>query len=68
MDVNSFLSTAKARSKNDVSVFHVGTRVEHAQFGGGVIISWSSPIAEIAFGGGQGIRKLNLEMAPVKKV
>ena len=68
VDVNSFLSTAKARSKNDVSVFHVGIRVEHAQFGGGVIISWSSPIAEIAFGGGHGIRKLNLEMAPVKKV
>lgn len=53
--------------KNTASDFAVGNRVEHAQYGIGTIVGLSGTIADIAFSG-KWIKKMNIEIAPVKKI
>ncbi|MCK9272240.1 UvrD-helicase domain-containing protein [Candidatus Gracilibacteria bacterium] len=53
---------------NDVSKFSLGDKVDHAKFGIGTIISLSGNMADIAFGSGVGIKKFNIELAPIEKI
>ncbi|MDD5213084.1 MAG: UvrD-helicase domain-containing protein [Candidatus Gracilibacteria bacterium] len=57
----------KPRADNDVTSFASGDRLEHPKFGIGVIVSLSGELAEIAFSG-HGIKKMNVKIAPVKKI
>jgi len=41
--------------------------VEHPQFGTGTIVGLREAVADIHFGG-YGIKKMNIEIAPVRKV
>ncbi|MDD4151509.1 MAG: 3'-5' exonuclease, partial [Candidatus Gracilibacteria bacterium] len=63
------ISTPKLKPKanNDISDFSIGDRLEHPKFGIGVITSLSGEIREIAFPG-QGLKKMNVKIAPVKKI
>jgi DNA helicase II / ATP-dependent DNA helicase PcrA len=54
-------------AKNSASDFSLGNRVEHAQYGVGTIVSISWAIADIAFSW-VGVKKMNIEIAPVKKI
>ncbi len=56
-----------AREKNKSWDFSLGDRVEHAQYGIGTIVSISWAVADIAFSG-VGIKKMNIEIAPVRKI
>ena len=47
-------------TSNDPSSFSLGERIRHVEFGAGTIVSISGPIAEIAFSGGKGIKKMHL--------
>ncbi len=53
--------------KNSASDFSLGDRLEHAQYGIGTIVSISWSVADIAFSG-TGIKKMNVEIAPVRKI
>jgi len=53
--------------QNDTSEFSIGDRVSHPKFGVGMIISKSDDLAEIKFST-FGIKKMNIKIAPVKKV
>ncbi len=64
---NETSSLKVQKIKNTASDFAVGNRVEHAQYGIGTIVGISSAIADIAFSG-KGIKKMNIEIAPVKKI
>ena len=61
----SQIKTPKA--KNSASEFSLGDRVEHAQYGIGTIVSIAWSVADIAFSG-TGIKKMNVEIAPIKKL
>ena len=52
--------------KKDISKFALGQKVEHVQFGRGTVVSLRESIAEIAFGGGYGVKKMNIEIAPIE--
>ncbi|MDD5377388.1 MAG: 3'-5' exonuclease [Candidatus Gracilibacteria bacterium] len=54
-------------TSNDPSAFSLGERIRHVEFGAGTIVSMAGPIAEIAFGGGKGIKKMHLGIAPIEK-
>jgi DNA helicase II / ATP-dependent DNA helicase PcrA len=54
-------------AKNSASDFSLWDRLEHAQYGVGTIVAISGAIADIAFSG-TGIKKMNVEIAPVKKI
>ncbi|MBP8016588.1 UvrD-helicase domain-containing protein, partial [Candidatus Gracilibacteria bacterium] len=54
--------------QNDVSAFSLGDKINHVKFGEGTIVSLSGKIADIAFGGGYGIKKMNIELAPIEKM
>jgi DNA helicase II / ATP-dependent DNA helicase PcrA len=53
--------------KNSSGDFSLGDRVEHVQYGIGTIVSITWAVADIAFSG-TGIKKMNVEIAPVKKI
>lgn len=53
--------------ENDVSDFNIGDRVSHPKFGFWNIISMSWDIAEIKFWV-SGVKKMNIKIAPVKKM
>jgi hypothetical protein len=53
--------------KNEVGNFNLGDRVEHAQYGIGTIVAISWAVADIAFSW-TGVKKMNVEIAPVKKI
>lgn len=55
------------RSRNTASDFSLGDRVAHDVFGEGTIVSISGAVAQVAFFG-KGIKTLNIELAPIKKV
>ena len=57
----------KAKADNDISSFSVWTRLEHPKFWIWVITSLSWELAEIAFSG-QWVKKMNVKIAPVKKI
>ncbi|MBC7504044.1 hypothetical protein H7169_03660, partial [Candidatus Gracilibacteria bacterium] len=66
---NSANSFAKVglKPKNSASTFAMGDRVKHAQYGVGTIVTIDGAIASIAFSG-LGIKKMNVEIAPIEKV
>jgi hypothetical protein len=53
--------------KNEAGSFSPWDRVEHVQYGIGTIVAISGAVADIAFSGA-GIKKMNIEIAPVKKL
>lgn len=53
--------------ENDVSSFSLGDKVSHPKFGFGNILSMSGDIAEIKFAT-YGVKKMNIKIAPVRKV
>ncbi|MBW7954544.1 UvrD-helicase domain-containing protein [Candidatus Gracilibacteria bacterium] len=57
----------KSLIENDVDNFEIGDRVSHPKFGFGSIISKSGDLAEIKFQT-SGIKKMNIKIAPVKKI
>lgn len=55
------------KTKNSASNFTMWDRVRHAQYGVGTIVSIRDAVADIAFSG-LGIKKMNVEIAPIEKV
>lgn len=55
------------KAKNSASDFSTGDRIKHAQYGIGTIISIRDAVADIAFSG-LGIKKMNVEIAPIERV
>ena len=55
------------QKKNNAGDFAVGDRIKHPQYGNGTVISVNEAIAEIAFSG-MGIKKMNIEIAPIQKI
>gem|GEM_PF-1105706 len=53
--------------QNDTSEFSIGDKISHPKFGFGVIISKNEDLAEIKFQS-SGIKKMNIKIAPVKKM
>lgn len=61
------ISQKISTKKNHIGDFSVGDRVRHPQYGTGTIISINDDaVGDIAFAG-MGIKKMNLEIAPIKK-
>ncbi len=56
-----------AKPKNKASDFATGNRIKHAQYGAGTIVSIDWAIASIAFSW-LGIKKMNVEIAPIEKI
>ncbi|MDD2565507.1 MAG: 3'-5' exonuclease [Candidatus Gracilibacteria bacterium] len=63
-------NTPKIRTliHNDPTSFALGDRVNHVKFGVGTIVSITGKMADIAWGGGYGIKKMNIEIAPLEKL
>ena len=57
----------KSGKKNNAADFAVGNRIRHPQYGIGTIVSLKEAIADIAFSG-TGIKKMNIEIAPIEKL
>ncbi len=57
----------KPKVTNDVSSFAMWDRVSHHKFWNGIIVALNWEIAEIAFSW-VGVKKMNIRIAPVKKV
>jgi len=68
---NSWWFTSKPKiivqANNDISLFTRGDKVYHPKFGNWIIISLNWELAEIAFTGNW-IKKMNIKIAPVKKI
>jgi DNA helicase II / ATP-dependent DNA helicase PcrA len=60
-------SRGAKKPKNSASQFATGSRVKHAQYGVGTIVTIDGAIASIAFSG-LGIKKMNVEIAPIELV
>ena len=58
----------KIKVSNDFSNFSVWDRVVHPKFGGWLITTLNWELAEIWFSWGKSIKKMNIRIAPVKKV
>ena len=65
--MSSSPSQIKIKPKNNASDFTVGSRIEHPQYGVGTIVGLSGAVADIAFSG-HGIKKMNIEIAPIKRL
>ncbi|NDK08343.1 UvrD-helicase domain-containing protein [Candidatus Gracilibacteria bacterium] len=63
----SLIQKIKPKEYNDIADFSVGDKVTHHKFGNGLITSLTGEIAEIAFVG-VGTKKMNIKIAPVKKI
>jgi hypothetical protein len=62
-----YIAIPKIKEFNDVASFGVWDKVSHHKFGNGLITSLNWEIAEIAFSW-IWIKKMNIKIAPVKKV
>lgn len=60
-------TSVKVKVNNDVADFARGDKVSHAKFGNGLITSMSWELAEIAFPW-KGVKKMNIKIAPVRKL
>lgn len=58
---------SKTGKKHNASEFATGDRIKHPQYGAGTIVSMNDTIADIAFSG-MGIKKMNIEIAPIEKI
>lgn len=56
-----------SQKKHSASDFSMGDRIKHPQYGIGTIISIKDAIADIAFSW-MGVKKMNVEIAPIEKV
>lgn len=56
-----------SNKKHQASEFSTGNRIKHAQYGIGTIISIDGAIASIAFSW-LGVKKMNVEIAPIEKI
>ena len=56
----------KIGKKHNASDFNMGDRIRHPQYGAGTIVAMNGAIADIAFSG-MGIKKMNIEIAPIEK-
>jgi DNA helicase-2/ATP-dependent DNA helicase PcrA len=63
----SQIKSGTSNKKHSASDFSTGDRIKHAQYGVGTIISIRDAIADIAFSG-LGIKKMNVEIAPIEKI
>lgn len=63
----SQIKSGISNKKHTAGDFSTGDRIKHAQYGTGTIISIEWAIASIAFSG-LGIKKMNVEIAPIEKV
>jgi hypothetical protein len=63
----SIIPKPKIKEFNDITNFAVWDKVSHHKFGNGLITSLNWEIAEIAFSW-IWIKKMNIKIAPVKKV
>ncbi len=61
------IRTGTTQKKNSATDFVVGDRVKHPQYGIGTIVMKNEAIADIAFSG-MGVKKMNIEIAPIEKV
>lgn len=59
--------SVKVKTSNNVADFARGDKVVHPKFGWGLITSLNWELAEIAFAG-KWIKKMNIKIAPVRKV
>ena len=57
----------KSGKKNSASDFQIGEKIRHPQYGVGTIVSLHEAIASIAFSD-NGIKKMNIEIAPIEKI
>lgn len=64
---STFLGSKPSVKKNNSWDFSPGDRIEHVQYGVGTIVWLSWAVADIAFSG-VGIKKMNIEIAPIKKI
>jgi DNA helicase-2/ATP-dependent DNA helicase PcrA len=64
---NASTPKVKAQANNDVSQFARWDKVSHPKFGWGIITSLNWELAEIAFTSAW-IKKMNIRIAPVRKV
>lgn len=60
-------TSPKSHKKNSASDFSVGDKIEHPQYGTGTIVWLSWAVADIAFSA-KWVKKMNIEIAPVKKI
>ncbi len=60
-------ATQKPKVSNNVSDFSMWDKVHHHKFWNGIITSLNGELAEIAFPG-KGMKKMNIRIAPVKKI
>lgn len=72
LEFNSLKSNPQVKivrkvQENNIEDFHVGDRVEHIRFGTGFISELNGEIADIIFSG-KWKKKMNIKIAPVKKV
>jgi len=67
ISTESVFRVKKTLIENDVSSFDIWDRISHPKFGFGSIISLNWDLAEIKFGI-SGIKKMNIKIAPVKKI
>ncbi len=58
---------SQGAKRNNASDFSMWDRVKHPQYGVGTIVTIKDVIADIAFSG-MGIKKMNIEIAPIEKV
>lgn len=68
--MNSSFEQPKTRqiTHNDVNKFSLWDKVNHIKFGIWTIISLNWNLADIAFGNWNGIKKMNIELAPLEKI
>ncbi|NVP17706.1 UvrD-helicase domain-containing protein [Candidatus Gracilibacteria bacterium] len=65
---NETFSKPKVKlANNDITSFSLGDRVNHPKFGNGIITTLSGELATIAFTG-KGAIKMNIKIAPVRKI
>ena len=59
---------SKSGKKNSASDFQIGEKIRHPQYGIGTIVSIQEAVASIAFSAGNGVKKMNIEIAPIEKI
>lgn len=64
---NANIQAKISAKKHQASDFALGDRIRHPQYGTGTIIALNDTIADIAFSG-MGIKKMNIEIAPIEKI
>ena len=57
----------KAKANNDISQFNMWDKITHPKFWNGIITSLKWELAEIAFTG-KGVKKMNIKIAPIRKI